>query len=49
MRALAIAAVLVGSVASAAPLPFIEDDWPRALQQAKQQKKPIFVDSWAPW
>ena len=30
-------------------LPFIHDDYPRALAEAKKQKKPIFVDSWAPW
>ena len=30
-------------------LPFIHDDYPRALAEAKKQKKPLFVDSWAPW
>lgn len=30
-------------------LPFIHDDYPRALAEARKQKKPIFVDSWAPW
>jgi thiol-disulfide isomerase/thioredoxin len=30
-------------------LPFIQDDYPRALAEAKKQKKTIFVDSWAPW
>ena len=30
-------------------LPFIEDDYPRALELARQRKIPIFVDSWAPW
>lgn len=30
-------------------LPFIEDDYPRALQLARQRKLPIFIDSWAPW
>lgn len=30
-------------------LPFIEDDYPRALEIARQRKLPIFVDSWAPW
>ncbi len=33
----------------AEPLPFIEDDWPKALELAKQTGKPIFVDTWAPW
>jgi hypothetical protein len=35
--------------AVAAPLAFIEDDWARAQSEAKQRKKPIFVDAWAPW
>lgn len=28
---------------------FIEDDYPRALQQARAQKKLLLVDAWAPW
>jgi hypothetical protein len=35
---------------SAAPaLPFIEDDYAKALTLAKQKKVPIFVENWAPW
>jgi hypothetical protein len=30
-------------------LPFIADDYPRALAEAKSRKLPIFVESWAPW
>jgi hypothetical protein len=30
-------------------LPFIEDDYGRAVAEAKQRKLPIFVDAWAPW
>src|SRR5262245_21251461 len=30
-------------------LPFIHDDFPAALEQAKRRGKPIFVDAWAPW
>lgn len=30
-------------------LPWIEDDWTRAVALAKQRKLPIFVESWAPW
>jgi thioredoxin-like negative regulator of GroEL len=30
-------------------LPFIHDDYARALAGAKTQKKPLFVDAWAPW
>jgi hypothetical protein len=30
-------------------LSFIEDDYPRALADAKARRVPIFVDAWAPW
>ncbi len=30
-------------------LPFIEDDYPRALAEARERKVPLFVDSWATW
>jgi thioredoxin-like negative regulator of GroEL len=30
-------------------LPFVHDDYARALVSAKTQKKPLFVDAWAPW
>lgn len=30
-------------------LPFIHDDYPRALAEAKLKNKPLFVDAWAPW
>ncbi|QRK10167.1 thioredoxin family protein [Archangium violaceum] len=32
-----------------APLPFIEDDYVRALAEAKARGLPLFVDTWAPW
>ncbi|MCP3099696.1 thioredoxin family protein [Myxococcus sp. K15C18031901] len=32
-----------------APLPFIEDDYARALAEAKSKGIPLFVDVWAPW
>ena len=45
------AAALSAEAATAARmvLPFIEDDYPRAVAQAKARKVPIFVESWAPW
>jgi hypothetical protein len=47
---LVIAALLVSSLAGAAEaLPFIEDDYPRALAEARASKRPLFVDAWAPW
>lgn len=32
-----------------APLPFIDDDYSRALSEAKAKGLPLFVDTWAPW
>ena len=31
------------------PLPFINDNFEKALGQAKQRDVPLFVDVWAPW
>jgi hypothetical protein len=33
----------------AASLPWIEDNYPKALAEAKQRKLPMFVEVWAPW
>ena len=30
-------------------LPFVEDNYARALSEAKARKLPIFVECWAPW
>ena len=30
-------------------LPFVHDDWPKALADAKARDLPLFVESWAPW
>jgi len=36
--------------ASARPvLPFISDDYARALAEARTRKVPLFIESWAPW
>ena len=54
----AVGALIVASLAHAAAaratptslaLPFIDDDYPRAVALAKQRQIPIFVESWAPW
>jgi hypothetical protein len=34
---------------SAFALPWIADDYPKALAEARARQLPIFVDSWAPW
>ena len=38
-----------GNGEAAETLPFIHDDYARALADAKRTKRPIFVDAWAPW
>ena len=30
-------------------LPFIDNDYSKALAEAKRKNIPIFVDAWAPW
>jgi len=30
-------------------LPFIEDDYARALAEARTRGVPLFVETWAPW
>jgi hypothetical protein len=47
----AIAASAAGAVpqAPASRLPFIDDDYPRALAQARSKNLPIFIEAWAPW
>jgi hypothetical protein len=39
-------------VAPAGPrmvLPFIADDYTRALAEARARKVPLFIEAWAPW
>jgi len=53
--AVASAGLLAGSCASstgakrAEVLPFVEDDYARAVRDAKARKLPIFADVWTPW
>jgi thiol-disulfide isomerase/thioredoxin len=35
--------------APATALPFIEDDFPRALAEGRRTNRLVFVDAWAPW
>jgi hypothetical protein len=49
MKHVLVAALLCGSVAAARPLSFIEDDYGRALGEARAHKRPLFVEAWAPW
>jgi hypothetical protein len=45
----AAAIVLVAATASAASLPFLQDDFTRARAEATARKLPLFVEVWAPW
>ncbi len=39
-----------GKGAATAPaLPFVEDDYARALADAQHRKVPLFIEAWAPW
>jgi hypothetical protein len=35
--------------ASGASLPWVEDDYSKAVTQARAKNVPIFVEAWAPW
>ena len=48
----ALALVLLAASApvfASASLPFVEDDYPKALAEARARKLPLFVEAWAPW
>jgi len=47
LAAAVTAATPAASVRSS--LPWIEDDYGRALSEARAKKLPIFVEAWAPW
>jgi hypothetical protein len=44
-----LAVVSAAPAASRSVLPWVEDDYPKALAQARAKKIPIFVEAWAPW
>ena len=52
----AAALLIVGALAASAAaaevdqvLPFIADDYPKALAEARAQRLPLFIEFWAPW
>ncbi len=47
--ALAAALVVPAVADTTSPLPWIDDDYPRALAQARAKKVPLFIEAWAPW
>ena len=56
LRHVALLLVLAASAASGASasapapvLPFVADDYARALAVARAKHIPIFIEAWAPW
>jgi hypothetical protein len=50
MTALATFALLLAvAPAHKTVLPFVEDDYPRALAEARERNLPLFIEAWAPW
>ena len=41
--------VTAATAASANGIPFIHDDYAKALEQARAQKLPLFAKIWSPW
>jgi hypothetical protein len=37
------------AVAAHSTLPWIDDDYEKAIAEARARKVPIFVEAWAPW
>jgi hypothetical protein len=49
-RLIFILILMAAPIASAREvLPFIENDYAKALARAKTKNVPLFVDAWAPW
>ncbi len=52
MRKLLVPVLLLAAAAPALAkevLPFIENDYAKAVARAKAERVPLFVDAWAPW
>ncbi len=48
-RLLPLAFLALAAVTARAELPFIEDQYTRAVAEAKAKNVPLFVEAWAPW
>ncbi|HEX6160061.1 MAG TPA: hypothetical protein VF111_07840 [Thermoanaerobaculia bacterium] len=46
---LLLLALLALPAAAAETLPFVKDDFAKAVALAKSKNLPIFVEAWAPW
>jgi len=49
MRKLLLTLIVAAVAVPALSLPFIENDYQKALTRARANNVPIFVDAWAPW
>ena len=49
MRKLLLTLLFAAAALPAAALPFIDDDYTKALGRARTKHLPIFVEAWAPW
>ena len=50
MSMLATAALLLAlAPAHKTALPFIVDDYGKAIAEAKERNLPLFIEAWAPW
>ena len=48
-RLLPVLLLLAAPLFAKEVLPFIDNDYAKALAKAKKKNVPIFVDAWAPW
>jgi hypothetical protein len=46
---LASGAQALPAPAAAKRLPFVDDDYARAIRDARARGVPVFVEAWAPW
>ena len=49
LSSLAVMAAVAPLAAESSVLPWIEDDYARALSEARAKQRPIFAEAWAPW
>jgi hypothetical protein len=49
LASLTLLAAIAAAPAFASTLPWIEDDYPQALNAARARRVPLFVEAWAPW
>ena len=49
MKTIGVVSLLLALAAPSPVLPFIEDDYNRALSEARGKSRLIFVEAWAPW